>query len=451
MSYEEVQFEEKAVQLIPEDFEILSEYSWDMTGYTSRFGFFYLGNEKADVEGLTRWQAEHIFQLTPTPPGMEDAFPGIEKGNRIDKKKQREIIKRNEVTGDAYIAQAVQEKNLRYLSFYLHAYEHRLNAKVYFFLRRNGMDTYDPVQFLDMKLALQEVILKKLPTFDPSKGAKFLTYMYEFIEDALISFRLRQESWTIDSLDIYKGIRRIAAIYNASGGDATKAIENYCKETGCKSKTAAEYLELAMGIRARQTEILIDREEEEEAIIEEVIPDSMGDLCYEVSKQWLAQAVQNSLTKLSWRDQTMLKARNAICWNCGGMQPMKERYSYRNISVQLMNGSSDGGAEKAYNAALARFTAQLIEDHVIRVVDMKLEKVTRRKKKIAAAIYRYQADCDGEWGEIQFDFEKRNAKIVQLADWDTSRTKLYAKKVIDHILHIDGNDLPKKERIVFER
>ena len=42
------------------------------------------------------------------------------------------IIKRNEATGDAYIAQAVQEKNLRYLSYFLHAYEHRLNAKVYF-------------------------------------------------------------------------------------------------------------------------------------------------------------------------------------------------------------------------------------------------------------------------------------------------------------------------------
>ena len=59
---------------------------------------------------------------------------------------------------------------------------------------------------------------------------------------------------------------------------------------------------------------------------------------------------------------------------------MKERYSYKDISVQLMNGSSDGGAEKAYNAAIARFTAQLVEDHVIRVVDMKLGKVTRRKK-----------------------------------------------------------------------
>ena len=451
MSYEEGQFEEKAVQLIPEDIRILSEYSWDMTGYTSRSGFFYLGNEKADVEGLTRWQAEHIFQLTPPPPGMEDAFPGIEDGNRIDKKIQREIIKKNETVGDTYITQAVQEKNLRYLSYFLHAYEHRLNAKVYFFLRRNGMDTYDPAQFLDMKLALQEVILKKLPSFDPSKGAKFLTYMYEFIEDALISFRLRQECWTIDSLDIYKGIRRMAAIYNANGGDAQKAMEIFCKETSCKPKTAAEYLELAVGIRARQSEIIIDLDEDEEAIIEDVIPDAMGDLCYEVDKQRLAQAVQDSFSKLSWRDQTMIQVRNAICWNCGGIKPMKERYSYQDISVQLMNGSSDGGAEKAYNAALARFTAQLAADHVIRVADLKLEKVTRRKKKIAAATYRYQADCDSEWGEIQFDFVKRTAKIVQLADWDTSRTRLYAKKVIDHILRTGGNDLPKKERIVFER
>ena len=88
---------------------------------------------------------------------------------------------------------------------------------------------------------------------------------------------------------------------------------------------------------------------------------------------------------------------------------------------------------------------------MIRVVDMVRIEPERVKKKYAAAIYRYQADCDGEWGEFQFDFEKRNAKIVQLADWDTSRTKLYAKKVIDRILHIDGNNLPKKKRIVFER
>ena len=451
MSYPELQTEEKAVQLMPEDIRILSEYSWDMAGYTSRFGFFYQGNENADIEGLTKWQAEHIFQLTPVPPGMEDELQNMEKTKRINKEKKREILKKNEAVGDVYLTKAVEEKNLLFLSFFLHAYESRINGRVYSFLWRNGMDTYNPALFLDMKLALQELILKKLPTFDPSKGAKFLTYMYEFIGDALTSFRMREECWTIDSLDIYKGTRRMAAIYNATGGDTPKAIEKFCKETGCQPKTAVEYLERAIGIRARQTEVIIDQDEDEEAIMEEIIPDIMGDLCYELSKQWLARAVRDSFSKLSWRDRTIIQVRNAICWNCGGIQPMAERFTFRDISIQLMNGSTDKGAEKAYHTALARFTARLAEDNAIRVVDMVLTESKKTKKKIAAATYRYQADCDGEWGEIQFDFEKRKAEILHLAEWDTTRSHLYAQTVIDHILRTVGNNLPKKERIVFER
>ena len=104
MLYEEVQFEEKSVQLIPEDLEILSEYYWDMAGYTSRLGFFYQGSENADIDGLTKWQAEHIFQLTPTPPGMEDPLQNMEKTKRISKEKKKEIIKKNEAVGETYLA-----------------------------------------------------------------------------------------------------------------------------------------------------------------------------------------------------------------------------------------------------------------------------------------------------------------------------------------------------------
>ena len=107
MLYEEVQFEEKSVQLIPEDLEILSEYYWDMAVYTSRFGFFYQGNENADIDGLTKWQAEHIFQLTPIPPGMEDELQNMEKTRRISKEKKKEISKKNEAVGEAYLAKAV--------------------------------------------------------------------------------------------------------------------------------------------------------------------------------------------------------------------------------------------------------------------------------------------------------------------------------------------------------
>ena len=144
----------------------------------------------------------------------------------------------------------------------------------------------------------------------------------------------------------------------------------------------------------------------------------------------------------------ILKARNAICNNCGGMRPMKEQYSFREIS-NLIGSSTDKGAEKAYHTALDRFTAQLAEDNVIRVVDMVRIEPERVKKKNAAAIYRYQADCDGEWGEIYFDFEKKRIRIKRLAEWDTTKSHIYAWKVICFIA-LSG-EVPEKKRIVFER
>ena len=201
MSRAEKKNDMEDVQLTQEDIKILSDYSWDMTGYTSRFGYFYLSSDRENVKGLTKWQAEHIFQLTPIPPDMEDALQDMEKTKRIDKEKKKEIQKQNEAIADAYLLRALQEKNLLFLSFFLHGYEHRLNGKVYSFIRRNGLDPYDPVLFLDMKLALQELILKKLPTFDPSRDAKFLTYLHHFIYDTFKLFRMQQECWTIDSLD----------------------------------------------------------------------------------------------------------------------------------------------------------------------------------------------------------------------------------------------------------
>ena len=43
----------------------------------------------------------------------------------------------------------------------------------------------------------------------------------------------------------------------------------------------------------------------------------------------------------------------------------------------------------------------------------------QKEQKIAAAVYLYQADNDGEWGEIRFDFATGTAEIVWLAEWDT--------------------------------
>ena len=69
------------------------------------------------------------------------------------------------------------------------------------------------------------------------------------------------------------------------------------------------------------------------------------------------------------------------------------------------------------------------------------ETKTKRKKKITAAIYEYQADCDGEWGEISVDFENGTAEIIRLADWDTIKTNWFANEAIRHILSLSPDAL----------
>ena len=258
------------------------------------------------------------------------------------------------------------------------------------------MDAYDPALFLDMKLALQELILKKLPTFDPSRDAKFLTYLHHFIYDTFKTFRMQQECWTIDSLDTYKPTRRMAAIYNANGHDKKKAIEIFCQEAGYTQKKAEEYLAEAIGIRARQTEVIIDRDDNDIAIVEDIATDGKAALHHAVYNHWRGKEIRASLEKLPWREQTILKARNAICSDCGGMMPMEKRFRFQEIGIRIMNGASDKGAEIAYHAALDRLAVQLIEDGTCRIVDLVLKNLEQTENKKAAATYLYQVDCDGE-------------------------------------------------------
>ena len=90
----------------------------------------------------------------------------------------------------------------------------------------------------------------------------------------------------------------------------------------------------------------------------------------------------------------------------------------------MFEGSTASGAERAYRKAVDKLTELLVAEGAIHVVRLKQKSKIKRKKKIAAAIYEYQADCDGEWGKISFDFEKQHRqRSSMLADWDTSENQ----------------------------
>ena len=84
--------------------------------------------------------------------------------------------------------------------------------------------------------------------------------------------------------------------------------------------------------------------------------------------------------KVDLQERQVLQARNAICDNCGGMQPMKEQFSFREIAVLTGCGTEKGG-QLAYQAALDCLIRQLTEDEVFRIMNLKQKAVTRRKRK----------------------------------------------------------------------
>ncbi len=145
-----------------------------------------------------------------------------------------------------------------------------------------------------------------------------------------------------------------------------------------------------------------------------------------------------------------MEKRNAICMTCGRVSPWKDRPTFETLAV-MFEGTTVKGAERAYRRAVEHLTELLVDDGILRCVWLKLKSKKTRKKKNAAAVYLYQADNDGEWGEIHFDFERGTAEIVRLADWDTMRTNIYAKMVIRYVMKCKDENLPKEILLGFER
>lgn len=77
---------------------------------------------------------------------------------------------------------------------------------------------------------------------------------------------------------------------------------------------------------------------------------------------------------------------------------------------------------------LGKLRLKLLESGVIHTVTLKQTDMRKKNKRIAAAVYLYQADSDSEWGELRFDFENGAAEIVRLADWDTTTSNIFAKR-----------------------
>ena len=142
-----------------------------------------------------------------------------------------------------------------------------------------------------------------------------------------------------------------------------------------------------------------------------------------------AKAVTAALEQLSYKEQWYLEKRNAICMTCGRVSPLSTQSTFEDLAVDF-EGTTASGAERFYRRTLDKLRLKLLESGLIHTVTLKQTECRKRNKIIAAAVYLYQADSDGEWGKLRFDFENGAAEIVRLADWDTTTSNIFAKTAI---------------------
>ena len=276
--------------------------------------------------------------------------------------------------------------------------------------------------------------------YDPAQGADFLTYAHHFIGNALLTCRMQEEAASFENVDEYKAVRGIAWLYNQSGQSEQTAIQKYAQKHNCSSETAAKFLALAKQNRSRVPFYQTIQDEDSEETGEDVSRDDHWDYAEILWNGIRAEAVREAFEKLNYREQTLLEKRNAICMTCGRVSPISTRLTFEELAV-LFEGSTASGAERAYRKAVEHLACLLTEAGALHMIRLKRKSQTKRKKKIAAAVYLYQVDNDGEWGEISFDFEAGKAELVQLAEWDTMISKAFAQKAIHHIIGHEENHI----------
>ena len=306
---------------------------------------------------------------------------------------------------------------------FLYGYEPRLNEIVRKFL---GKRAFNPETFMDYKLACAAAMLERWNDFDAGKGIQFATFAHHDVMNAMLRMRMLEEAGSFSNLDEYKAARRMGSFMY--GSSQREAVDEFIKKRGCSKATAIRFLKIA--------QLMLNSSPLENASEASYSWDYVDVLWNGVR----AEKVREAFSKLSFREQTLLERRNAVCMTCGRVSPLSERASFEDLAIEF-ESSSPRTAERAYHRAVEKLTLNMVklgELHAVRI------------ERIAPGTYRYQADNDGEWGEFTLDPVTGEQKISALAELDTTKTHRFANKAARYLRAHTGEKLPKRMLVAFE-
>ena len=132
-----------------------------------------------------KWTEDlYLYRMKPAPPKKDDL--------------------------QEYIALYCAERNDKYLSWFFHYYEPRLNTVIMQTVQENAMQGH----FADLKQAYVFGIYKALQKYDISTGVPFLIFKEHYVKNEIDKYiSTMRTGYSVQSVDEYRTLRKAMALY----------------------------------------------------------------------------------------------------------------------------------------------------------------------------------------------------------------------------------------------
>lgn len=237
---------------------------------------------------MKEWQKElYIYRLTPAPPKKDDL--------------------------QEYINLYLAEKDGKYLSWFLHYYEPKLNTIAIDAAQKYAMQGH----FIDIKEACVLGIFKALQEYKDT-SVPFVTFKARIMQEEIHNYiRTMRTGFTVQSDDEYLTLRKAMALFEKYGGKTdTETIEKIAAEIDRSPDTTMEILQ--SGLRNMQFIDFYRRyaDEDSEESAEEVAPDHSSEPYKLLIRQMIYDALWEAYQKLNYREKSMVAAHLGFCREC---------------------------------------------------------------------------------------------------------------------------------------
>ena len=333
--------------------------------------------------------------------------------------------------------------DLKALALFLHLFEPQINKVVNVAIKTYGQESL----YEDMKLACALAIMDALPKFDPNRGKIGSFLIYPMLHAAQEELRVMRSGFPISTKSTDPVLRKVMLLYHENDDrHDPEVLAEIGRQVNREPKTVLKYI-----LDGTTNEIIFEEDEKDKKKKKDDDNDDYLLLKVRGNPEWepensLLNSEQSGLivpafAELPNVNRDIVSLHLGFCENC--FRPAKKQTFE---ALALRNGRrSAQAAENIYYRSLNQMREELTERGFLHMV-----RLNRLKKTKAAVVYAYQADNDGEWGEIVYDWKTEKFTVTKLAELDLTKSQPFAKQAIRRIRHwIQREVLPKKDQIWF--